>query len=45
MPDFLEIHSIAFYIDLSSKYEGVGVIFALLKENKSGDPQFFFIFL
>ena len=45
MPDFLEIHYIAFYIDLSSKYEGVGVIFALLAENKSGDPQFFFIFL
>ena len=33
MPDFLEVHSIAFYIELSSKYEEVGVNFALLKEN------------
>ena len=45
MPDFLKVHSIAFYIELSSKYEGVGVNFALLKENKSGDPQFLFILL
>ena len=45
MPDFLKVHSIAFYIELSSKCEGVGVNFALLKENKSGDPQFLFILL
>ena len=45
MPDFLKVHSIALYIELSSKYEGVGVNFALLKENKSGDPQFLFILL
>ena len=45
MPDFLKVHSIAFYIELSSKYEGVGVNFALLKENKSGDPQFYIILL
>ena len=45
MPDFLKVHSIAFYIELSSKYEGVGVNFALLKENKSCDPQFLFILL
>ena len=42
MPDFLKVHSIMFYIELSSKYVGVGVNFALLKENKSGDPHFFF---
>ena len=45
MPDFLKVHSIAFYIELFSKYEGVGVNFALLKENKSGNPKFLFIFL
>ena len=45
MPDFLKVHSIAFYIELSSKYERVGVNFALLKENKSVDPQFLFILL
>ena len=33
MPDFLKVHSIAFYIELSSKYVGVGVNFAALKEN------------
>ena len=44
MPDFFKVHPIAFYIELSSKYEGLGVNFALLKENKSGDPQFLFIF-
>ena len=33
MPDFLKVHTIAFYIDLSSKYVGVGVKFGLLKEN------------
>ena len=33
MPDFLKVHSIAFYIELSSKYVGVGVNFGLLKEN------------
>ena len=32
------------YIELSSKYVGVGVNFALLKENLSGDPHFFIIF-
>ena len=30
---FLKIHSITFYIELSSKYVGVGINFALLKEN------------
>ena len=34
-----------FYIKLSSKYVGVGVNCALLKENKSGDPHFLFFFL
>ena len=34
-----------FYIELSSKYVGVGVNFALLNENKSGDPHFLFVFL
>ena len=33
MPDFLIVLSIAFYIELSSKYLGVGVNFGLLKEN------------
>ena len=33
MPVFLEVHSIMSYIELSSKYEGVGVNFALLSEN------------
>ena len=45
MPDFLKVHSIAFYIELSSKYVGVEVTFGLQKENKSGDPQFLFFFL
>ena len=45
MSDFLNVHSIAFYIELSSKYEGVGVNFALLKDNCSGDPHFVFFFL
>ena len=46
MPDFfLKVHSITFYIELSSKYVGVEVNFALLKENKSGDPLFLFFFL
>ena len=30
---FLKVHSITFYIELSSNYVGVGVNFALLKEN------------
>ena len=33
-----------FYVELSSKYVGVGVNFALLKEHLSGDPQFLFLF-
>ena len=33
MPDFFKVHSIAFYIELSLKYAGVGVHFGLLKEN------------
>ena len=41
----LKVHSIAFNIELFSKYEGVGVNFALLNENKSNDPQFLFNFL
>ena len=45
MPDFLKVHSKAFYIELSSKYVGVGVNFGLLKENYSGGPQFLFFFL
>ena len=45
MPDCLKGHSIAFYIELSSKYAGIGVNFGLLKENKSGDTQFLFFFL
>ena len=28
-----KVHSITFYIELSSKYVGLGVNFALLKEN------------
>ena len=32
MPDFFKVHSIAFYIELSSKYEGLGVNFALSKK-------------
>ena len=38
-------HSITFYIELSSKYVGVGLNFALLNENKSGEPHFSFVFL
>ena len=30
---FLKVHSIAFYIESSSIYVGVGVNYALLKEN------------
>ena len=41
---FLKVHSITFYIELSSKYVGVGVNFALLKENKSDDPHFYSFF-
>ena len=41
---FLKVHSITFYIELSPKYVGVGVNFALLKENKSGDPHLLFFF-
>ena len=33
MPDFLKVQSIEFYIELSSKYVGVGVNFGLSKEN------------
>ena len=40
MPDFFKVHSITFYIELSSKYAELGVNLALLKENESGDPQF-----
>ena len=40
-----KVHSITFYIELSSKYVGVGVKFALLNENQSGDPHFLFVFL
>ena len=42
---FLKAHSTTSYIELSSKYVGVGVNFALLSENKSGDPHFLFFFL
>ena len=45
MPDFLKVHSISFYIELSSKYEGVGVNFALLKENRLITTIFLFFFL
>ena len=41
----LKVHSITYYIELSSKYVGVGVNFALLSEKKSGDPHFLFFFL
>ena len=41
---FLKAHSITSYIELSSKYVGVGVNFALLSENESGDPDFYFFF-
>ena len=43
------MHSLTFYIELSSKF--VGVVLNLppppppLKDNKSGDPWFFFFFL
>ena len=40
-----KVHSITCYIELSSKYAGVGVNFALLKENELGDPHFLFFFL
>ena len=40
-----KVHSITFYIELSSNYEGVGVKSALLKENWFGDPIFLFFFL
>ena len=30
---FIKVHSITFYIEFSSKYAGVGVNFALPKEN------------
>ena len=33
-----------FYIELSSKSVGMGVNFALLKDNMSGDPIFFLLF-
>ena len=42
---FLKVHSITSYIELSSKYVGVGVNFALLSEKQSGDPHFLFFFL
>ena len=41
---FLRVHSITFYIKLSSKLVGVGANVALLKENLSGDPHFFILF-
>ena len=36
---------VTFCIKLSSKLVGVGLNFALLKDNWSGDPRFFFFFL
>ena len=41
----LKVHPITFYIELSSKYVGVGVNFSLLNENQSGDHHFLFVFL
>ena len=42
---FLKVHSITFNFELSSKYVGVGVNFALLKGDKSCYPHFLFCFL
>ena len=42
---FLKLHSITSYIELSSKCMVVGVNFALLSGNTSGDPHFLFFFL
>ena len=42
---FLKVHSITSYIELSTKCVGVGVNFALLSGNSSGDPHFLFFFL
>ena len=36
-----KLHSLTFYIELSSKCVGVGITLALLLDNKSGDPYFF----
>ena len=36
-----KIHSLKFYIELSSKFVGKGLNLALLQDNESGDPRFF----
>ena len=41
---FFKVLPITFYIELSSKYVGVVVNFALLRESYSGDPHFLFFF-
>ena len=38
------MHSLTFYIELSSKFVGVVLNLALLKDNKSGDPLILFSF-
>ena len=40
-----KVHSITFYVKLSSKSVGVGLNFALLKENYFDGPHFLFVFL
>ena len=38
------LHSLTFYIGLFSKFVGVGLNLALLKDNKPGDPRFVLFF-
>ena len=39
--DQKKVHSFIFHIELSSKFVGVGLNLAFLKEDKYGDPRFF----
>ena len=39
-----KLHSLTFYIELSSNFVGVGLNLALLRDYKYDDPRFFFIF-
>ena len=39
-----KLQYLSFYIESSSKFVGVGLNLALLKDNKYGDPPFFSVF-
>ena len=43
--NYKKLHSLTFYIELSSKFVGVGLNLVLLKDNKGADHRFFFFFL